>query len=161
MFSIWWATSYIFTISRECRWRSKSILLLKQFLLWYNSHNIKLQLYSVQSSGFQYIQNVVQGFPGGTSSKEPTCQCRRCKGCGFNPWVGKIPWRRAWQPTPILLPGESPWTEEPGGLQSIGSQSQTWQKQLSMHAHSKSFFKRYLNFCRAARLSSTAVATIL
>ena len=30
--------------------------------------------------------------------------------------VGKIPWRRAWQPTPIFLPGESPWTEEPGRL---------------------------------------------
>ena len=34
----------------------------------------------------------------------------------------KIPWRRAWQPTPVFLPGESPWTEEPGGLQSMGSQ---------------------------------------
>ena len=33
-----------------------------------------------------------------------------------------IPWRRAWQPTPIFLPGESPWTEEPDGLQSMGSQ---------------------------------------
>ena len=39
-----------------------------------------------------------------------------------DPWVGKIPWRRAWQPTPAFLPGESPWTEEPGGLQSMGSQ---------------------------------------
>ena len=37
-------------------------------------------------------------------------------------WVGKIPWRRAWQPTPVFLPAESPWTEEPGGLQSTGSQ---------------------------------------
>ena len=35
------------------------------------------------------------GFSGGTSGKEPTCQCRRHKGCGFDPWVGKIPWRRA------------------------------------------------------------------
>ena len=35
---------------------------------------------------------------------------------------GKIPWRRAWLPTPVLLPGESPWTEKPGRLQSIGSQ---------------------------------------
>ena len=34
----------------------------------------------------------------------------------------KIPWRRAWQPTPVFLPGESSWTEEPGGLQSMGSQ---------------------------------------
>ena len=25
----------------------------------------------------------------------------------FNPWIGKIPWRRAWQPTPVFLPGES------------------------------------------------------
>ena len=32
------------------------------------------------------------------------------------------PWRRAWQPTPVFLPGESPWTEEPGGLQSMESQ---------------------------------------
>ena len=47
------------------------------------------------------------GFPGGTSGKEPACQCRRCKNCRFNPWVGQIPWRRAWQPTPIFLPGES------------------------------------------------------
>ena len=36
------------------------------------------------------------------------------------PWVGKIPWRRAWQPTPLFLPEESPWTEEPGRLQSMG-----------------------------------------
>ena len=47
------------------------------------------------------------GFPGGTSGKEPTCQCRRQKGCGFNPWVRKIPWKRAWQHTPAFLLGES------------------------------------------------------
>ena len=43
----------------------------------------------------------------GTSGKEPACQCRGHKRYGFNPWVGKIPWRRAWQPTPVFLPGES------------------------------------------------------
>ena len=46
-------------------------------------------------------------FPDGDSGKEPTCQCRRHKRLGFDPWVGKIPWRRAGQPTPVLLPGES------------------------------------------------------
>jgi len=46
-------------------------------------------------------------FPGGTNSKKSTCQCRRLKRLGFNPWDGKIPWRRAWQPTPVLLPEES------------------------------------------------------
>jgi len=35
---------------------------------------------------------------------------------GFSPWVRKIPWRRAWQSTPLFLPGESPWTEETGRL---------------------------------------------
>ena len=38
------------------------------------------------------------------------------------PLVGKISWRRKWQPTPAFLPGESPWTEESGGLQPMGSQ---------------------------------------
>ena len=39
--------------------------------------------------------------------KELACQCRRHKRCRFDPWIGKILWRRAWQPTPVLLPGES------------------------------------------------------
>ena len=47
-----------------------------------------------------------QGFSGGCSSKEPTCQCRRVKRHGFNPWVRKIPWRRKWPPAPVFLPGE-------------------------------------------------------
>ena len=34
-------------------------------------------------------------------------QCRRHKRCGFDPWVGKIPWRRKWQTTPVFLPGEA------------------------------------------------------
>ena len=46
-------------------------------------------------------------FPGGASGKEPDCQCWRYKRPGFDPWVGKIPWRRAWQPLPVFLPGES------------------------------------------------------
>ena len=45
-------------------------------------------------------------FPGGASGKEPTCQCRRRKGLGLNPWIGKIPWRKKWQPTPVFLPAE-------------------------------------------------------
>ena len=48
--------------------------------------------------------------------------CPLCGRPGCDPWVEKIPWKRAWQPTPVFLPGESPWTEEPGGLQSTRSQ---------------------------------------
>ena len=39
----------------------------------------------------------------------------------FDLKVSKIPWRRAWQSTPVFLPGESPRTEKPGGLQFMGS----------------------------------------
>ena len=42
--------------------------------------------------------------PWWLSGKEPTCQCRRR---GSNPWVGKIPWRRKREPTPVFLPGKS------------------------------------------------------
>ena len=48
-----------------------------------------------------------EGFPGGASGKEPVCQCRRRKRLGFDPWVGKAPWRRKRQPTPVSSPGES------------------------------------------------------
>ena len=46
------------------------------------------------------------GFPGGPSSKESAYRCRRHKRCGFDSCVGKIPWRRKWQPTPVSLPGK-------------------------------------------------------
>ena len=43
-------------------------------------------------------------FPGGSGDKSVCLQCRRH---GFDPWVGKIPWSRKWQPTPVFLPEES------------------------------------------------------
>jgi len=49
----------------------------------------------------------ITGFPGGASGKEPACQYRKPRRLGFNAWVGKIPWRRAWQHTQVFLPGES------------------------------------------------------
>ena len=77
------------------------------------------------------------GILGGTSGKEPACQCRRHKRHRFDLWIGKIPWRRAWQPTPVFLPGVflylppvflPPWTEKPGKLQSVqfSSVAQLW-----------------------------------
>jgi len=47
------------------------------------------------------------GFPGGASNKESACQCQRDKRCGFDLWVRKIPWRRAWHVTAVFLPEES------------------------------------------------------
>ena len=48
-----------------------------------------------------------RGFPSGTSSKVSACQGRRHKMCGFNSWVGKIPWGRKWPLTLVFLPGQS------------------------------------------------------
>ena len=60
------------------------------------------------SSGSQYDLNAffsqTMDFPGGSDGKAPCLQCRRP---GFDPWVGKIPWRKEWQPTPVFLPGKS------------------------------------------------------
>ena len=48
------------------------------------------------------------GFPGSAHAKEPVCLCRICERYVFDPWVGKIPWRGAWQlHAPVFLPRES------------------------------------------------------
>ena len=57
------------------------------------------------NSFLQYCVNIcLEGLCRWLSGKKFACECRRL---GFSPWVGKIPWRRKWQPSPVLLPGES------------------------------------------------------
>ena len=52
--------------------------------------------------------SLIWGFTGGTSGKEPACQSGNLRDTGSTPgWVGKIPWRKKWQPTPVFLPGKS------------------------------------------------------
>ena len=58
---------------------------------------------------------VICGLPRWLNGTDSACQCRRN---GFNPWVGKIPCSRKWQPTPVFLL-EIPWTEEAGGIHSM------------------------------------------
>ena len=57
-----------------------------------------------------------EGFPGGTSGKEPTCRCRTHKGREFHPWVGKIPLEEGTAAHSSILAWRIPQTEEPGGL---------------------------------------------
>ena len=59
----------------------------------------------------------------GSAGKEPACNAGDTGDVGSIPGLGKIPWRRIWQPSPVFLPGKiMPWTEKPGGLQFMGSQ---------------------------------------
>ena len=54
--------------------------------------------------------------------KESVCRCSGHKRRRFYSWVGKIPWRRKWQTHSSILAWKIPWSEKPGGLQSVGSQ---------------------------------------
>ena len=49
---------------------------------------------------------ILMGFPGGAVVNNPPANAGDIKRLGFDPWVRKIPCRRAWQPTPVFLPGE-------------------------------------------------------
>ena len=64
-------------------------------------------------------------YPGGASGKESACQRRTCKRRGFHPWVGKIPWSRKWQPTPVLFPAESQGQRSLGAIVNWASESWT------------------------------------
>ena len=73
------------------------------------------------------------GFPGGATGKEPTCQCKRHKRCRFYPWVRKIPWRRAWQPTLVFLPGESHRQRRLASYNPWGCKESNTTERLGMH----------------------------
>ena len=75
-----------------------------------------------------------RGFPGGAGGKLSSCQCRRCKRGRFNPWAGKAPWRRAWHPTPVCLPGESHGQRGLGDYSPESDTESDTTEQLSMHA---------------------------
>ena len=90
----------------------------------------------------QWVWLWSRGPSGWLRGKGSICQCRSHT---FGPWVQKIPRGRKWQPTPILLPGKTPWTEEPGGLQSMGLYKEPdtteWLKN-AMWAKETSFIKQ-------------------
>ena len=74
--------------------------------------------------------------PRWLSGKESTCQCRRHRRLKFYPWVGKMPWRRAWQPTSVFLPGKS------HGQRSLAGYSPWGRKEMDMtcdwaHTHTR------------------------
>ena len=161
---------HVTVVPALCNWRkpmhsSKDPVKLKKTLIFYiilNTHYRPLNLWVGMEVGwegsrcggwarkewpiaeplwsFSNYKYLFLGFPGGTSGKDPICQCRRHKRCGFDPWVRKIPGgrhsnslqysclenpmdKRAWQTTVHKV-----------------AKSQIWLKQLSMHAHTYLFF---------------------
>ena len=93
-----------------------------QWLSWFNA------MFSVLLSVF-----LAFGLPRWLSSKESTCQCRRHR---FDPWVGKIPWRRKWQPTPVFLPGESHGQRSLAGCSPWGHKESDMTERLTLTFYS-------------------------
>ena len=91
-----------------------------------------------------FFQNIdpalIMGFPDDASGKEFICQCRRCKRSRFNPRVGKIPWRRKWQPTPVFLP------EKFHGQRSLVCCSPWDRKQSDMTEYTPSYYKLFFAY---------------
>ena len=89
------------------------------------------------------IDNLFMGFPGGLVVKE---SFRQCRGCGFNSWIGKIPWRRKWQPTPVFLPRKSQGQRNLVGCIPGGCKESDTTGQLSLHAHNLFIIPIHLSF---------------
>ena len=81
------------------------ILLLQQWEIWL----LSIPTYFFHSGIYESSVRIVNPYPPRRAShvasgNESAHQCRRH---GFNPQVGKIPWRRKWQPTPVFFSGKS------------------------------------------------------
>ena len=121
--------------------------------------------YGLLSLGLQRVRHEwatnIFRFPSWCSGKESTHQRRRCRSLGFNLWVGKIPWRRKWQATPVFLPGKF------HGLRSLGATVHTAAKSwttLRDWAHkltSQTFFPPVLYFPSSEAVPGTTFLRIL
>ena len=87
------------------------------------------------------------GFPGGANGKESACQCRTCKRHGFNPWVGKNPWSRKWQPAPAFLPGKVHGQRSLVGYSPWGHKELDMTERAGMHPHTQSAYYYLMLHC--------------
>ena len=72
------------------------------------------------------VDNITEGASNADSGNLAWI-CRKCRRCGFDPWAGKIPLGKEMVIHSSVLSWEISWTEEPGGLQSMGlSESHGW-----------------------------------
>ena len=106
--------------------RIKFIISVPLFLLYLLSSVRSKSLYSSISSWLRF------------GLKRPPANAGDIRDTGLNPWAWKISWRRASQPTPVFLPGESYGQRNLVGYSPWGqvAKSQTWLKWISTHIHS-------------------------
>ena len=112
--------------------------------------------WQLQILGHSNDQHIEWELPGG-SGKEFSWECRRCKRLGFNPWVGKIPWRWKWEPTLVFLPGKSHELNRGAWQATVLRVSKSW-TQLCRHTYAHTL-TMYLIFWRIAQLFSRVTTT--
>ena len=130
---------YSFTYHRP---KLLAVFSIMYLVFFFKLSHFLSQVYFKRKLHITMLNGKTESCAGGTSVKEPACQGRRSKRCRFDPWVGKIPWRRAWQPAPVFLPGESHGQRSRTGYSPQGHRvkhdwSRTWLKRLGKHAHCK------------------------
>ena len=82
----------------------------------------------------------LESFPGGSDGKESAWNMGDL---GFDPWVGKISWRRKWQPTPAFLPGESQRWRSLVGYSPWGHKESNTTELLHLHFHLINTYRRF------------------
>ena len=109
------------------------------------------ELYAVTKSltqlrDFHFHHTNVLGLPWWLSGKESACQGRRRRTEGFNPWVGKIPWRRKWQPTPVFLPRVSHGQRSLAGYSSWSCKKLDTTEHAHIYTDTHTHKRKYLTF---------------
>ena len=103
----------------------------KETPLWQSNFIFKnTQIWFYRFFFLNALYTLDEVFPRGLFHKESICHRRRH---GFSPWIGKIPWRWEWQPTPVVLPGESHGQRSLGGLQCVCRGPGVGWKRISRH----------------------------
>ena len=91
--------------------------------------------------------SLLNGLPLWLSGKESICNSGDAGRLGFDPWVGNIPWRRKWQPTPVFLPGKYHGQRSLAGYSPWGvTKTQTWQKWLNTLLNGKLLEGKWFHF---------------
>ena len=112
------------------------------WLLLYKCMIFKVHAY-IHNYNYPKVVPLV-GCPRWLSGKRITCQCRRCRRCGFDPWGGKILWRRKYQPASVFLPGRSRGQRSLADYSPWDCKELDMTAQLSMHMHSGTGYCLYL-----------------
>ena len=142
IFASWCPCSMVAVCSEKLKWANNGYKLNEQVGLWETQDSCLVLLpcslinaiFCIHQGAFKMIQLMTKhwwekGFPGDSVSKESTgnsgdyLQCRRPE---FDPWVGKILWRREWQLTPVFLPRKFHGQRRLAGYNPWSRKSWTW-----------------------------------